>query len=258
MKMLAAAMAAAAVSAPADDRGQARAQRPSVAPPAVHAVAPQLARYTDEVLFGEVWEQPDLAKRDRSFVTVAALVAGGNVEQMPGHFNRALDNGVTPAELSGLITHMAFYAGWPRAMSAVGVANKVLGERGLTPLAISETSLPFDRAADAPRAATVEASVGPIAPALARYTNAVLFEDLWLRTDLAPRDRSLATIVALIVNGQAEQLPFHLARGLDNGLTRQQVGGAITHLAFYAGWPRAMSAVSVADRVFRERSDARP
>jgi len=255
MKMLAAAMAAAAVAAPADDHGQAR-SKPSVAPAAVHAVAPQLAAYTDEVLFGDVWERADLSLRDRSFVTVSALVAGGHVEQMPGHFNRALDNGVTPVELSGVITHMAFYAGWPRAMSAVGVANRVLGERGLTPVSAPGARLSLDRAADAPRAKAVEASAGPVAPALAAYTNAVLFEDLWLRTDLSRRDRSLATIVALTVNGQAEQLPFHLNRALDNGLTREQVGATFTHLAFYAGWPRAMSAVSVADKVLKDRGAA--
>lgn len=253
MKMLAAAMAAAAVSAPADDRAQAVGARPSVAPPVVHAVAPQLAAYTDEILFGDVWERPDLTKRDRSFVTVSALIAGGHVEQMPGHINRALDNRVEPPQLSGLITHLAFYAGWPRAMSAVGLANKALAERGLAPVVVTQDRLPFDRAVDEPRAQAVEAAVGPVAPALAAYTNQVLFQDLWLGTDLSPRDRSLATITALIVNGQAEQLPYHLMRGLDNGLTRAEIAGAITHLAFYAGWPRAMSAVSVTDQVFKAR-----
>jgi 4-carboxymuconolactone decarboxylase len=255
MKMLAAAMAAAAVAAPVDDHGQAK-PRPSVAPAAVHAVAPQLALYTDEVLFGDVWEREDLSLRDRSFVTVCALVAGGHVEQMPGHFNRALDNGVTPSELSGIITHMAFYGGWPRAMSAVSVANRVLSERGLVPVTPPDARLTFDRDADAPRAKAVESSTVPVSPALAGYTNTVLFGDLWLRTDLSPRDRSLATIVALIANGQAEQLPFHLNRGLDNGLSREQVGAVITHLAFYAGWPRAMSAVSAADEVLKDRGEA--
>lgn len=255
MKMLAAAMAAAAVASPIDDRGAAQ-PRPSVAPPAVHAVAPQLAAYTDEVLFGDVWERKDLSPRDRSFVTVCALVAGGHVEQTPSHLKRALDNGVTPVELSGIITHMAFYAGWPRAMSAVGVANGVLGERGLTPIAAPEAKLPFDAAADTPRARAVEAGVGAVSPALADYTNKALFEDLWLRTDLSPRDRSLATLVALIANGQAEQLPFHLGRALDNGLTREQVGAVITHLAFYTGWPRAMSAVNAADKAFKDRDAA--
>jgi 4-carboxymuconolactone decarboxylase len=255
---LAAACAVSApVAAPAEDRGSSVASAaPRVAPPVVRAVAPALADYTDAVLFGEVWERPDLSKRDRSFVVVAALVAGGHTDQMAGHFGRALDNGVTPQELSGVITHLAFYAGWPRAMSAVGVANTVLAERGLSPVSTLDELAPLDAAADAPRAASVQASVGPLAPALADYTNGVLFDDLWRRTDLTPRDRSLATVVALTANGQAEQLPFHLNRAMDNGLTRTQVGEVLTHLAFYAGWPRAMSAVAVADTVFKSREPA--
>jgi 4-carboxymuconolactone decarboxylase len=253
MKLIAAALAALSVAAPEDDRGSAR---PTLASPQVQAVAPALGVYTDEVLFGDVWERAALSKRDRSFVTVSALVAGGHTEQMPNHFRRALDNGVTPAELSGVITHLAFYAGWPRAMSAVGVANTVLADRDLLPLTVSDALAPLDAAADAPRARSVQANTGPVAPALAVYTNGVLFDDLWRRTDLTPRDRSLATIVALIANGQAEQLPFHLNRGLDNGLTRVEVGEVITHLAFYAGWPRAMSAVTVTDTVFKARDES--
>jgi len=255
MNIVAAALAAMSVYAPADDRGQSG-TRASVAPARVHAVAPALAAYTDDVLFGEVWERSELSKRDRSLVTVSALVAGGHTEQMQGHFGRSIDNGVTPTELSGVITHLAFYAGWPRAMSAVSVANAVLSERGLTPIIVPDGLTAVDKAADAPRARSVETSVGPVAPALANYTNGVLFDDLWRRADLAPRDRSLVTVVALIANGQAEQMPFHLNRAMDNGLTQVEVGEIITHLAFYAGWPRAMSAVAVAEDVFKARDAA--
>jgi len=129
MKLLATAFAACAVFAPPVDAGAQEPRRASVAPPKVHAVAPALAAYTDEVLFGDVWERQDLSPRDRSLVTITALIAGGHVEQTPGHFNRALDNGVTRAELSGVITHLAFYAGWPRAMSAVTVADEVFKAR---------------------------------------------------------------------------------------------------------------------------------
>ena len=87
--------------------------------------APKLAELTDDVLFGDVWARPELSPRDRSLVTVAALVAGGNTEQLAGHLNRALENGVTETELAEVITHLAFYAGWPRAMSAVRVARDV-------------------------------------------------------------------------------------------------------------------------------------
>ena len=90
--------------------------------------APMLVSLTDEVLFGDVWERPELSKRDRSLITVAALIAGGNTEQLPGHLKRAKDNGLTETELKEVIIHLAFYAGWPRAMSAIIVAKRVFGE----------------------------------------------------------------------------------------------------------------------------------
>jgi 4-carboxymuconolactone decarboxylase len=89
-------------------------------------VAPKLAEISDLVLFGDVWERPGLSKRDRSLVTCAALIALGKTEQMDFHFPRALENGVTQAELVELITHMAFYAGWPNAMSAIAKARPLL------------------------------------------------------------------------------------------------------------------------------------
>jgi 4-carboxymuconolactone decarboxylase len=82
-------------------------------------VAPKFAQLGDEVLFGDVWERPELSKRDRSLITCAALVATGKTEQMNGHFPRAIANGVTKEELVEMITHLAFYAGWPSAVSAV-------------------------------------------------------------------------------------------------------------------------------------------
>jgi 4-carboxymuconolactone decarboxylase len=87
--------------------------------------APKLAELTDEVLFGDVWARTELAPRDRSLVTVAALIANGNTEQLAGHLSRAKENGVSESELAEVIIHLAFYAGWPRAMSAVRVAREV-------------------------------------------------------------------------------------------------------------------------------------
>jgi 4-carboxymuconolactone decarboxylase len=85
--------------------------------------APQLVHFTDDVLFGEVWERPDLGPRDRSLITVASLVASGSTAQLRHHLGRATDNGVSEAELIEAITHLAFYTGWPRAMSAMSVAK---------------------------------------------------------------------------------------------------------------------------------------
>lgn len=87
--------------------------------------APGLVHYTDSVLFDEVWERPQLSKRDRSLVTVAALLTAGNTEQLNFHLAFAKQNGATREELIEAITHLAFYAGWPKAMSAMTVAKNI-------------------------------------------------------------------------------------------------------------------------------------
>ena len=88
-------------------------------------VAPKLVDLTEQVVFGDVWERPNLSKRDRSLITVSALVAMNRTDQLPYHLRRALENGVTQDELVEIITHLAFYAGWPPAMSAMLLAKEV-------------------------------------------------------------------------------------------------------------------------------------
>lgn len=100
-------------------------KEPSRAQQLVGDFAPKLAQLTDDILFGDVWERAELSPRDRSLVTVAALIANGNTEQLPGHLGRARDNGLSETELAEVIIHLAFYAGWPRAMSAVRVAREL-------------------------------------------------------------------------------------------------------------------------------------
>jgi 4-carboxymuconolactone decarboxylase len=89
-------------------------------------VAPKFAQLADDVLFGDVWERPELSKRDRSLITCTALVATGKTEQMNAHFPRAIANGVTKEELIEMITHMAFYAGWPSSVSAIMKVKELL------------------------------------------------------------------------------------------------------------------------------------
>ena len=89
-------------------------------------LAPKLVDLTEDVLFGDVWERPELSKRDRSLITCAALIATGKTEQMDFHFPNAIKNGVTRAELVEMITHLAFYVGWPSAMSAIQRAKVLL------------------------------------------------------------------------------------------------------------------------------------
>jgi 4-carboxymuconolactone decarboxylase len=222
----------------------------------VRAVAPALERYAAEALFGDLWRRPDLSPRDRGLVTLSALIARNQAVELPRYFDLALESGVRPGELSELITHLAFYAGWGNAMSAVPAARDAFARRGvgadqLPP--VSPRLLSLDEAAEARRASRVGEDVGPVAPGLDRFTTSVLFRDLWLRPGLAPRDRSLVTVSALIASGQVAQVPYHLNRAMDNGLTRAQAGEVVTHLAFYAGWPNAFSAVPVVKGVFEGR-----
>jgi 4-carboxymuconolactone decarboxylase len=103
-----------------DDGTQTRAQQ------LIGDFAPKLVSLTDDVLFGDIWARPELSPRDRSLITVAALITGGNTEQLSGHLERARQNGVTETELKEVIIHLAFYAGWPNAMSAIQVAKRAL------------------------------------------------------------------------------------------------------------------------------------
>ncbi|MCH8298764.1 MAG: carboxymuconolactone decarboxylase family protein [Chloroflexi bacterium] len=94
-------------------------------------VSPKLAELSADVLFGDIWERPELSKRDRSLITVANLVALYRTDQLKGHIGRALDNGVTRAEISEVILHTTFYAGWPVGANAARVAKEVFDERGI-------------------------------------------------------------------------------------------------------------------------------
>jgi 4-carboxymuconolactone decarboxylase len=98
-----------------------------------------------------------------------------------------------------------------------------------------------------------QALLGDVAPKLAQLTDDVLFGDVWARPGLSPRDRSLVTVSALIALNRPDQLRSHLARALDNGMSKEEISEALTHLAFYAGWPNAIGAASVAREVFADR-----
>ena len=222
----------------------------------VQRVAPALDRYTQERLLGDVWRRPGLNMRDRSIVTLAALIARSQTVEMPFYLNLALDSGVKPREISEIITHLAFYSGWANAMSAVVAAKDVFAARniGTDQLPPAQPALlPLDEAAEADRAARVSSQFGAAFPGVVQNTTDVLFRDLWLRPDLAPRDRSLVTVSALIASGQVAQIPYHLNRAMDNGLTQTEAAEAISHLAYYVGWPNVFSAMPVAKEVFEKR-----
>jgi 4-carboxymuconolactone decarboxylase len=222
----------------------------------VRAVSPALAQYTEGPLLGDVWKRPGLSPRDRSIVTLSALIARNQPIELPYHLNLALDNGVKPAEISEIITHLAFYTGWANATSAVVVAKDIFGKRGVRADQLPSASgerLPIDEAAEAQRAARVSESFGAVAPGVVQYTTDLLFRELWLRPGLGPRDRSLVTVSALIATGQGAQIPYHLNRAMDRGLTKVEVSEMLTQLAFYAGWPSVFTALPVVKDVLEKR-----
>ena len=220
-------------------------------------VSPALGHYEQQVLVDDVWNRPGLSKRDRSIATIAALVTRAHAASLAYYTAYGLDNGVKPIEVSEIVTHLAFYTGWGNAVMATPAIAGVFAERGIpvaAPAPVSPQLLPIDQATEDRRASTVEQTVAPVSRSLADDTGTVLFHDLWLRPDLAPRDRSLVTVTALIASGQFAQIPFHLGRAMDNGLTQAEASELLSHLAYYTGWPSAMSSVPVFKTVFDSRT----
>lgn len=220
------------------------------------AVSPALATFTRQAIDEDLWHRSELSTRDRSIVTIAALIARHQNIGFPRYFNRALDAGLSAAELSEIMTHLAFYSGWPNAMAAVAVLDGIFSERGVEAGQLPEAApalLPLDEAAELSRSSAVQQNFGDVAPGVVQYTTDLLFRNLWLRPGLTPRDRSLVTVSALIASGHIAQITYHLNRAMDNGLTREQASEVLTHLAFYEGWPNIFSAMPVVKQVFESR-----
>ena len=199
----------------------------------IHAVSPALARFGREAITEDLWTREALSPRDRSIVTVAMLIARNQPGELKHYIEVALDSGVTPAEVSEIITHLAFYSGWPNAMSAVSVTKAIFAARGITAEALpaaSPTLLPLNEQVEKQRAETVEKNVGPISPGLVKFTADPLFLDLWQR-----------------------QIGYHLNRAMDNGLSAEEAGEVVAQAAFYAGWPNAFTAAPVVGEVLRSR-----
>lgn len=222
-------------------------------------VSPALEAYTGDELFGRVWQDDALSMRDRGLVTVAAMIARNQSDGLAEYIALSLDNGVTPAEISETITHLAFYAGWQNAMSAADAAADVFAARNVSaddlPPVDPADMLPLDEEGEAARQSSVQSNFGDVSQGVVDNTEELLFLDLWLRPALAPRDRSLVTVAALIAAGHVNQITFHLNRAMDNGLSKDEASAMLAHLAFYAGWPNVFSAMPVAGDVFESRAD---
>lgn len=167
-KLAATALSMSLAAAPAiAQEEERRFAKPGVSIEQGRSVSPALEKYTQENVLNGLWQLPGLSPRDRSVISVAALIARNQQIEMPFHFNRALDNGVTPVELSEIITHLAFYSGWANAMTAVQVASDVYAARGISADQLPEatpTLLPVNEALDEPRAAGVSKTLVPFRP----------------------------------------------------------------------------------------------
>lgn len=222
----------------------------------MRAVSPALERYTTDIVLGDLWKRPQLSARDRSVVTLSVLIARNQSTELPFYLDLALDSGLKPSEISEIVTHLAFYSGWANATAAVKVTSTVFERRGITTTQLPQASvefLPLDKAAEAQRESTVQHNFGAVSPGVVQFTRDALFNDLWLRPGLAPRDRSLVTVSALVASGQVAQLTYHLNRAMDNGLTKEQAAEVMTQLAFYTGWPNVFTALPVVKDVLEKR-----
>lgn len=221
----------------------------------VSNVSPTLGKYTVDTLTNEVWERSGLSKHDRCIVTISCLIARNLSVGFPHYFNKALDNGVTPSELSEIITHLAFYSGWANAISAVATTTQIFAERGILqaelpsiePLELNKLDvLPGDDY----RKGFINDSIAPMSEGFAKYTNEILYGEVWLRAGLSPRSRSLATVCAMISAGDTQFLGLYMGRGIQHGITKEEMNEVLTQLAFYAGWPKIVSATLVVKEAF--------
>ena len=210
--------------------------------------SPYLRELRDDVLFGDIWERPGLSPRDRSLITIAVNQALYATDQIRTHVGRGLDNGLTQAEIAELIAHVLVYTGFPTGVNAARAATEVFEARGLP--AVPQAT-PRNRDPVGPPAYP---GAFPSTPYLAELLNEFVYGELWERPDLSKRDRSLITIAVAQAMGASSELRAHLGRGLDNGLTQEEIAEAITHVAFYAGIPNAVNASRVAAAVFQARN----
>ena len=225
-----------------------------------------LGSYAFEVV-GEMWARPELSRRDRSLVVVSALAAQSRDEELELHTQIGLRNGLSRVELEEIVVTVAGYAGFPAAMAASRRVDAGLREaEGVERLsgrqaAAAKSDAERDRsAADVFRAisggrggtdpatdiAGLQQALGDLGVLAYRWC----FGEIWARTELARRDRSLVVIAILTTLGAVDELRVHVPAGLQHGLSREEIEAAVTHLALYAGFPRAVEAMRATRAAF--------
>ena len=207
--------------------------REPVVPPAYpnsFPSTPYLAALLNDFVYGELWERPDLSKRDRSLATIAVAQAMGASSELRSHLGRGLDNGLTQTEIAEAITHVAFYAGIPSAVNAARVAAALYESRNL-PMPQSEL---------------------PAAPYLDTLVDGLLAET-WERSELSPRERSLITMAVTQVLYSTEELRAQVERALGNGITPEEIGELIAQVTLYSGFPMGVNSSRTAGEVYLAR-----
>ena len=241
-------VAGCATDTPPPVAAQEAADVPALPSPDLYAGSPYLRELRNSLVYGEIWERPQLSKRDRSLITIAVLQALTR-EELAIHIPRGLENGLTPEEISEIILHVTFYAGWPTGVQASLTAAEAFEARGL-----SLGELPR---ASAESEASTPSSLSDLyaaVPRLGELRNSLLYGDIWERPLLSKRDRSLITIAVLQALYVTNELRLHIDRALDdNGVTPQEISEVILHVTFYAGWPAAVNAGRLATAAFNAR-----
>lgn len=225
----------------------ATAQQPGP-PPGAYDAAPYLGSIRNTYVYGDIWERPGLSARDRSMITVAVNQSLYATNELRLHMGRALDNGITQAEIVEIIAHTLWYSGFPTGVNAARVASQVFEERGLPaiPPGASSRQPPVDPELEFP-------SAYPQAPYLRDLLNQVLYAETWTREELSQRDRSMITVAVGTAMYASSEIRYHIGRALDNGVTQDEVSEIITHVTFYSGFPTGVNASRVAAEVFEAR-----
>ena len=218
-------------------------------PPDLYAGSPYLRELRNALVYGEIWERPYLSKRDRSLITIAVLQALAR-EELAIHIPRGLDNGLTPEEISEIILHVTFYAGWPTGVQASLTAAEAFEARGVT---LGE----LPGAPELPEAVTTPGGLSDAyaaVPRLGALRNSLLYGNIWERPLLSKRDRSLVTVAVNQALYVTNELRLHIDRALDqNGVTPQELSEVVLHVTFYAGWPAAVNAGRLLTAALRAR-----
>jgi alkylhydroperoxidase/carboxymuconolactone decarboxylase family protein YurZ len=217
-------------------------------PPGAYDAAPYLGQVRNTYVYGDIWERPGLSHRDRSMITVAVNQATYATNELRLHMGRALDNGITQAEISEIIAHTLWYSGFPTGVNAARVAAEVFAERGLpaSPPGASSRQPALNPEMEFPGAF-------PQTPYLRDLLNQVVYAETWKRSELSPRDRSMITVAVGTALYASSEVRYHVGRALDNGVTQEEIGEIITHVTFYSGFPAGVNAARVTAEVFEAR-----